>query len=95
LGAGCSSQSVEAGACEDFVSAFGDKAVECGFDRGVNERALRDALTGGHGCGTVVQVRDIGTFYDECIPSIRALSCAEFDSPDTMLSPSCNGQLLR
>lgn len=80
--------------CEDFVEVMGDKAEECGFDREANEDAAEDGATMGMGCRAVVDLRDPDAFYDECLPYLRGLTCAELDNPDVMIPPSCSMQIL-
>lgn len=91
---GCNSKSAAEGACRDMVTAFGDKAEECGFDRRANESAAERSITGSVGCGSVRDVRDIDSFYGGCIPFVRRLTCEQFNSSDTVFPASCVGQLI-
>ena len=89
---GCSNN-VAPQACRDLVTAVGDKAVECGFDRAANEAAFEDTVSRSQGCDAVESVRDIASFYDDCIPFFEGLTCAQFDDPGLTLPSSCAMQL--
>src|SRR5690606_9657212 len=91
MAAGCGNPG-QAG-CEDAVRAIGDVAVRCGFDRRANEAVFEASATGGHGCDAVVRLRDADAFYDDCLPTIEGLTCAEFDDPEYVFPASCQMQL--
>ncbi len=90
--AGCSGNVGQAG-CEDAVRTIGDVAVRCGFDRQANEAVFEANATAGRGCEGVVGLRDEEAFYEECLPSIESLTCAEFDDPEYVTPASCSMQL--
>jgi hypothetical protein len=41
----------------------------------------------------VVGLRDEEAFYEECLPSIESMTCAEFDDPEYVFPASCSMQL--
>ncbi|MCZ7685862.1 MAG: hypothetical protein M5U28_46735 [Sandaracinaceae bacterium] len=77
-----------------MVSAIGDVAVRCGFDRRINEDVFEANATLGAGCEGVVGLRDEEEFYDGCIPFVEMMTCAQFDDPGLEFPASCEMQLL-
>lgn len=77
-------------ACETLLETFVDKlSDECGL---MGESEVRSTLDGMLDCEDAVDVRDEVAFYDDCIPAIEALSCA--DLAVLTLPASCVNQIL-
>jgi hypothetical protein len=93
--AGCGESEAEA-ACEDFIEAYSAKAAdECSL--GTHEDVRRSifagfAMFGVDECSDFDRVRDVQALYDDCLPGIRALTCAQVTDAAS-LPPSCSGQL--
>jgi hypothetical protein len=81
-------------ACEDTADAVASSAARCGHDY----QATYDAFVQGAGadaCTDFKSVRDVDALYDECIPFLSALSCAQVDDPGLVLPEACQSQLLK
>ena len=91
---GCQPSATEA--CRDFLTAFGQTAERCGYDRAATEMAIEDDIraTYGSGCGGADRIRDSDDFYDVCLPFIETLTCEEYESSTLTLPPECIDQLL-
>jgi hypothetical protein len=90
---GCSTDEAEQ-ACLDVADALATSAERCGFDYDANFDAFVDAAASGD-CGNIVSVRDKTSLYDDCVPHLEDLTCAELNDSSLSLPPSCESQLLR
>ena len=90
----CGSASEAEQACEDLADALADGAQRCGFDYDANYDAVVEVAAGGD-CGNIKQIRDKASFYDDCIPFVRKLTCEQLHDSSLQLPASCNAQLVR
>jgi hypothetical protein len=82
--------------CHQFVDAYAEWMVGCGFARDAEEaealieQQIRDSTPPRvDGCEDIWGIRDRVSFRDECLPTIRTMSCDSTTPP-----PSCRNQLL-
>ena len=83
-------------ACCDVANAIIDVCVRCQLGtHAVCVQAITASIsqeTAGGGCSAVVSLRDQTALYNDCLPALSTLSCADFTS--TNVPASCQGQLL-
>jgi hypothetical protein len=79
--------------CEDAADAVAEVAPRCkGADPNEARKAFINAAARGS-CTNVRAIRDIGSFYGSCLPSLRSLTCAELVEAE--FDKECLGQLER
>lgn len=88
--AGCSSSPSGEDACHDAIDAFTDVGVRCGFDG----RQMQIQLEATFQCAEVSELDNEETFYENCLPGIRNLTCEELVSEDDTFPLSCRGQFI-
>jgi hypothetical protein len=81
-------------ACEDTADAVASSAERCGYDYQTNYDLFVEGA-GAVDCSDFTSVRDIDALYDDCIPFLSSLSCAQIDDPALQLPASCKSQLLK
>jgi hypothetical protein len=94
--AGCGSSGAGAGeqACLDLADTLGSDAQRCGLDYQTNYDAIVGAVAGGD-CANITSLRDHDSFYGECLPFLRNLTCEEVNSTTVTFPASCKAQLVR
>jgi hypothetical protein len=88
----CEGSTEPARACCDFARAVLENCNRCNPD---SERDCVDSVSvaiddssNGAGCDGADGLRDSASFYDECLPALRALACT-----DTAIPDSCRDQI--
>lgn len=77
--------------CRDVADRVGDLIERCGF--GTYQEGYDIIIQSVNGdCANVVEIRDSGELYDQCIPWIESVECSAVSS-GASLDSSCDDQL--
>ena len=81
-------------ACKDVADSLAVAFQQCGFDYQMSYDSFVQGLANGD-CANIVGIRDEPALYDDCIPTLKALTCPQINDPTLKLPASCLGQLQR
>ena len=92
----CVGQTAPAAACCDVGNATVDICVRCsGYSAQTCGDAVQSAIDDsslGQGCAGADDIRDSDALYNECLPALTTISCADVEAGN--LPASCQDQIL-
>jgi hypothetical protein len=85
---GCSSPAPE-DACVKLADTIASKADECGLDYQTSYDAAVEVFADGD-CAAIDDIPDEEAFYDECLPTLKAVSCEQLNASGIEFPKSCS-----